>query len=78
MKNFKVSLMRSYVVSIEAEDIKSARELSEFYLGDCQDLSNNDDRSKWNFSINDIEMTYNNSIEAEEIINKTENVLGKF
>ena len=67
MKNFQVSLTRSYIVSIKAEDKKSAREISEFYLGDCQDLSTTYDRKKWNFSINDIEMTINESFDAEEI-----------
>ena len=67
MKTFKVLLTRSYIVTINAQDKKMARELSEFYLCGCQDFSTPDDRKKRNFSITDIEMTINEAFDAEEI-----------
>ena len=67
MKTFRVSLARSYAVTIKAEDKISARELTEFYLGDCSDLSTTVDRNKWNFSVKNIEMTLNEALDTEEI-----------
>ena len=69
MKTYKVSLTRLYVVLIKAENEKSARELTEFFLGDCPDLSTNEYRNKFNFSIIEREMTYNDAFEAEIIYN---------
>jgi hypothetical protein len=66
MKRFKVSLIRSYVVTIDAENEKQARRLSEFYLGDCPDLSTSNDRESRKFKFHEIEMTFNEAIEAEE------------
>ena len=54
---------------IKAENEKSARELTEFFLGDCPDLSTNEYRNKFNFSIIEREMTYNDAFEAEMINN---------
>jgi hypothetical protein len=66
MKRFKVSLTRSYIVTIDAENEQQARKLSEFYLGDCPDLSASDDRKTGKFKIHEIEMTFNEAIEARE------------
>ena len=67
MKNFKVSLTRSYVISINADNKESARELSEFFIGDCQDESTPADHNQCDFSINEIEMTINEAFDVEEI-----------
>lgn len=64
MKTYKVALTRTYLVSIKAETEEQAKRLSEFYLGDCPDYSNEKDRLENKFSIEDIEMVYN---EAGEI-----------
>jgi hypothetical protein len=68
MKKFEVSLTRSYIVTICAENKQQARIFSEFYLGDCPDLSKLKDQKEQYFKINDIEMAFNEAFEAKEII----------
>ncbi len=68
MKHFKVSLTRSFVVAIDAENEKQARWLAEFFLGDCPDLSSSEDRKNEKFKIHSIEMTYNEATEVKEEI----------
>jgi hypothetical protein len=68
MKKFEVSLVRSYIVSICAENKEQARKFSEFYLGNCPDLSKPTDRREYKFKIKDIEMTYNDAVEVKEMI----------
>ena len=65
MKTFKVALTRTYLVSIKADSEEMAKKYSEYYLGDCQDLSNDKEKIEKNFSIEDIELVYN---EADEIV----------
>ncbi len=65
METFKVALTRTYVVSIQAEDEDRAKRFSEYYLGDCTDLSNKKDQLEKNFFIEEIELVHN---EANEII----------
>jgi len=64
LKTFKVALTRTYLVSIKADSEEMAKKYSEYYLGDCQDLSNDKEKIEKNFSIEDIELVYN---EANEI-----------
>ncbi len=66
MKTYTVSLIRTYLVSIEAETEYQAKLYAEYYLGDCSDLSNEKERSEKKFSIKEVEMVWN---EASEIIN---------
>ncbi len=65
MKTYKIALTRTYLVSIKAETEENAKRFSEFYLGDCPDLSNKKEQLANNFSLEDIEMVYN---EADEIL----------
>lgn len=65
MTTFKVALTRTYLVSIKAENEFQAKRFSEYYLGDCTDLSNEEEQIERNFSIEEIEMVYN---EANEIV----------
>ncbi len=51
-------------MTINATDEEKATRLSEFFIGDCPDSSNEKDRSENNFSIENSEMMYN---EAKEI-----------
>ena len=67
MKHYRVLLTRSYHVSIAAEDEEYALRLSEFYLGHCPDLSAAEHRQEHKFKISNIEMTWNDAIEAEEV-----------
>jgi len=64
MKNYKIALTRTYLVTIKAENEDKAKRFSEFYLGDCPDLSNEKEQLVNNFKIEDLEMLYN---EADEI-----------
>ena len=66
MKTYKIALARTYLVSINAETEEQAKSFSEFYLGDCPDLSTQIDRSEKNFAIDDIELVTNNATEIIE------------
>ena len=61
MKTYKVALTRTYLVSIKAENEHQAKTFSEYYLGNCPDLSDEKEQSEKNFSIEEIEMVYNNA-----------------
>ena len=65
MKKFKIALTRNYLISINAKNVEQAKIFSEYYLGNCEDLSTNKERSVKKFSIEEIEMVWN---EAMEII----------
>lgn len=68
MKKYEVLLIRSYMVTIKAENEDQALRNTEFYLGDCPDLSKPKDRREQNFKIKEIEMTFNEAFESKEII----------
>jgi len=68
MKKYKALLTRSYIVTIHAQNEHQACECAEFYLGDCPDLSKSKDRKEQKFKIEEVEMTFNDSSEAKEII----------
>lgn len=65
MKTFKISLVRNYIIDIEAKNAEDAKIYAEYYLGDCPDLSSKRDRRDKNFNIFNIKSVYN---EASEII----------
>ena len=67
MKKYKVSLARSYIVTIEAETKEKACRYAEFYIGDCYDISTFEDRKKHNFLIEEINPAINESMDIEEI-----------
>jgi len=64
MNTYKVALTRTYLVTIKAENSEKAARLSEFFIGDCPDSSNEKNRSEFNFLIEDIEVMYNNADEV--------------
>ena len=64
MKTYKVALTRTYFVTIKAQSDERAKVLSEFYLGDCQDLSTLKERKSRKFKIKNIEIVYNNADEV--------------
>ena len=68
MKKYEVLLARSYVVTILAENEEQARGYTEFYLGDCPDLSEPKDQRDQKFKIAEIEMAINEAFESKEII----------
>ena len=63
MKTFKIALTRTYLVKIKAENEDKAKQFSEYFLGDCPDLSDEKERLEKTFSIEDIEMVYNEAYE---------------
>jgi hypothetical protein len=67
MPHYRVLLTRSYQVDIAAEDEEQALRLSELYLGDCPDLSTPQDREERHFSIQGVEMAWNEAIEVEPV-----------
>ena len=69
MKTYKIALTRTYNVSIKAENEDRAKRLSEFFLGDCPDRSNEKERAEMNFSIEEIEMVYNEADERTQVSN---------
>ncbi|MEK7441843.1 MAG: hypothetical protein AABZ78_13665 [Chloroflexota bacterium] len=66
MSTFDVSLARSFIVTIEAESREQAARLVELYVG-YMDESNTADRKQFQFQIQEIEMTQNDSIEVRSI-----------
>jgi len=68
MKTYQVALTRSYLVSIKAKNEEDARMFSEFYLGDCEDISNEKERLEKGFCIEEIEMVYNDANEIISVI----------
>ena len=67
MKTYKIILIKSYAVIVNAKTKKQAKDIAEFYTGDIQDISTPKDRKRFNFSIEKIECKMNESLEAEEI-----------
>ena len=67
MKKYSVSLARSYIVTIEAEDKEKAKDYAEFFIGDCCDVSTFEDRQGHNFLIEEIEPAINDAIDVEEV-----------
>ncbi len=66
MKTYRVALARTYAVTVKARNEKEAMECAEFFLGDSSDSSTPEDRKEHNFSIEEIEMVYNDAVDAEE------------
>lgn len=67
MKNFKVMLTRNYIIDISAINQEEAMFLSEFFISNVRDDSDEKEQNQVKFKINDIEMTFNEAFEAEEI-----------
>ena len=67
MKKFKVTLTRAYAIEVHAEDITSARRVTEFYIGDPADISTEKERKKRKFKLGEMEMVMNEAFDAEEL-----------
>lgn len=64
MNVYEISLVKSYKVKIAAESLEEAKELSSFFTGDIQDVSEETDRKNHNFRILDIECKLNEVFEG--------------
>jgi len=67
MKSFQVTLTKSYLVNINAENEIDAKRFAEFFTGDVQDISDENNRNEYKFSVEKIECAINEAFEAEEI-----------
>ncbi|HAW09206.1 MAG TPA: hypothetical protein DCW42_08620 [Bacteroidetes bacterium] len=63
METFEVGLTKSYLVRIKAENIEKAKEYSELFTSDIQDLSSIDDRAELKFEIEHIDCKINECFE---------------
>ncbi len=61
---FEVVLMKSYIVTINAENERKAREYAEFFTGDVQDISSAEQRQEFSFQIKDIDCRINESFDS--------------
>ena len=66
MKTFEVVLTKSYIVRIKAANEKKAKEYSELFTGDIQNISSITDRKKFNFEIDGIDCKLNEAFEVQE------------
>ena len=67
MRKYRVLLSRTYIVDIQAKNEEEACRNVEYYLGDCEDLSTENDRKRDNFLIEKIEPAINEAFEVEEV-----------
>lgn len=67
MKEFLVTLVKSYAVKILAENATDAKRCAEFFTGDITDVSAETDRNEFNFVIEEIESVENDAVWVEEI-----------
>lgn len=67
MKKYQVLLSRTYIVDIQAENKEEASRNVEYYLGDCEDLSTENDRIRDNLLIEKIEPAINDVFEVTEV-----------
>ena len=64
MNTFEVILTKSYLVTVNANTDKQARNIAEFYTSDIKDISVDQDRKKYKFSIGKIDCRVNEALEA--------------
>ncbi len=67
MKTFEVILTKSYIVKIQAENKNKAKELSEYFTNDVQNISTRLDEINHNFKIENIDCKVNDAIEINEL-----------
>jgi hypothetical protein len=66
MSTYEVSITHSFLVKIQAESAKDAARLSEFFLS-YSDGSLEQDRKKYRFAIEMIDMTLNEAFEVNQL-----------
>jgi len=67
MKTYDVLLTKSYIVRIKAKNRHSAGEFSQVFTSDIKDLSTEQYRGNYKFSIEDIDCKQNDVFEIQEI-----------
>lgn len=66
MQAYRVTLVRSYIITVLSEGPSEAGRLAEFFMGHS-DVSTPVERETLGFSIEDIEMVENDSIEVKSV-----------
>ncbi len=69
-KLYNVELIRTYMVTIEAESKEDAKELTEFFVGTSKDASNENNKTDFNFDIKNIDLRDNESNQVYELKNE--------
>ena len=64
MKRYRVILARAYQVTIKAESEEKAKIMTEYFLGNCPDLSNKNHRREKKFYFEEIKQVQNDALEA--------------
>ncbi len=67
MKNYRVALTRDYIVEIQAENWKEAKECVEFFVAGGVDVSTAVEKDRYKFEIKRIKPVVNEVFEIEEI-----------
>ncbi|MFQ3596821.1 MAG: hypothetical protein SNJ66_00625 [Chloroherpetonaceae bacterium] len=67
-QTFQVAVTKSFLVTIEAENEKSALEYAEIFTSDILDLSSEKQKDQYKFRISEIENTYTST----QIVNTNE------
>jgi hypothetical protein len=67
MKTFEVVLTKSYIVTIKADNEHLAKEYSELFTGDIQDISSAKEKRSLCFKIEDIDCKINEGVEVVEV-----------
>lgn len=67
MKTYQVTLTKAYAVTINADGAEQAKRLAEFYTGDIQDISTNQNRKEHYFNIKQITCNMNEGFDVKEI-----------
>lgn len=70
MNTYEVVLTKSYIVKIKALDKDSAKEFSQIFTSDIQNISTNSDETELNFKIEEIECKSNEVFEIIELNEK--------
>ncbi|MCC6499738.1 MAG: hypothetical protein IT313_05660 [Anaerolineales bacterium] len=68
MPLFEVTLSRSFIVQIQAQNAEDAVRLTEGFVGSA-DSSNEEDRKEHQFELRDIELVDNDAIKVNRIEN---------
>lgn len=67
MNKYQVVLMKSYIVTINAENKENAKQFSEYYTNDIQDISTSKDHNENHFLIENIDCKMNEAFEIQEV-----------
>ncbi|HPO63585.1 MAG TPA: hypothetical protein PK762_10950 [Candidatus Kapabacteria bacterium] len=67
MKTYEVVLTKSYIVKIKAENRIKAKEYSEYFTNDIQNISTIKDEKQYKFKIENIDCKVNGALDVKEI-----------